>query len=82
MIKEYLTSSDSGHYFLIYEDGEILDCYAGADVACIRNQSFLLRFEEENKGYKLMNEEEFKEWETKALIMRELTEIENHEPKY
>ena len=74
MTRTYLTSPDSGHYLRVYGDGEILETHAGSDVGCCHPPSFLPKYQIEHPEYKLMNEEQFEEWENKALIMRELTE--------
>jgi len=81
MNKVYLTSPDSGHYLLRYEDGDVIQTYVGSDLAGCNPESYFLEFYIEHQDYQIMTEEQFREWETKALMMRELTEITDNEPK-
>ena len=81
MNKVYLTSPDSGNYLMKCEDGEVLSCFAGSDLAGCNEESYFIEFYLEHQDYEIMTEEQFKEWETKALMMRELTEIIDDEPK-
>ena len=64
-----------------YEDGEVLSCGVGCEDAGVMSESYFVEFYIEHQDYQIMTEEEFREWETKALMMRELTETNDNEPK-
>lgn len=82
MSKVYLTSPNSGHYLIREGDNkEIYSHTVGSDLAGYIRSSYLVEHYHEYKDYNKMTEEEFREWETKALMMRELTETNDNEPK-
>lgn len=82
MNRTYLTSPDSGHYLMREDDNkEIYSHTVGSEEAGYIHSSYLVEHYHEYKDYIKMTEEQFKEWETKALMMRELTEIIDDEIK-
>jgi len=77
MTKRYIVSPNHKNYYVVYEDGSTIRTHVGSDLGSIlysggNEVENIRRCLKDNPEYYILNDEQFKEWESVGLVLREL----------